>query len=103
MSWLSEALHQTSWSSAGGVLFGAGISAAVLYVLQRSSFAEARRQKEKDRLETRKAVGYALFFKMIRPFTPLVKLWAVSPMRRRQGSMLNHGKLSGRSCRFPIR
>lgn len=66
MSWLSEALHQISWSSAGGVLFGAAISGTVSYVLQRSSFAEARRQKEKDRLETRKARGYALFFKMIR-------------------------------------
>jgi hypothetical protein len=66
MSWLSEVLHQVSWSSAGGVLFGAAISASVSYALQRTSFAEARRQKEKDRYEVRRVQAYSLFFKMIR-------------------------------------
>jgi len=65
MSWISEAVHQISWSSAGGVLFGAAISASVSIVLQRSAFAEARRQKEKDRFELRKALGFSLFYKMI--------------------------------------
>lgn len=66
MSWLSEGAHQISWSSAAGVLFGAAISASVSYALQRTSFAEARRQKEKDRYEVRKAQAYSLLFKMIR-------------------------------------
>lgn len=66
MSWLSEAVHQISWSSAGGVLFGAAISATVSLALQRSSFKEARQQKEKDRREVRKAKALSLVFKMIR-------------------------------------
>jgi len=66
MSWFSEAIHQISWSSAGGVLFGAAISASVSFVLQRSSFVEARRQREKDRREVRKALALSLVFKMIR-------------------------------------
>jgi hypothetical protein len=66
MSWLSEAIHQISWSSAAGVLFGAAISASVSYALQRTSFAEARQQKEKDRYEVRRVQAYSLFFKMIR-------------------------------------
>jgi hypothetical protein len=32
---------------------------------KKNSFAEARRQKEKDRFELRKALGFALFYKMI--------------------------------------
>jgi hypothetical protein len=66
MSWLSEAVHQISWSSAGGVLLGAAISASVSFVLQRSSFTEARRQKDRDRREVRKAHALSLVFKMIR-------------------------------------
>jgi hypothetical protein len=66
MSWLSEAVRQISWSSAAGVLFGAAISASVSYTLQRTSFAEARRQKDKDRYEVRKSQAYSLLFKMIR-------------------------------------
>jgi gas vesicle protein len=66
MSWLSEAVHQISWSSAAGVLFGAVISATVSFVLQRSSFKEARQQKEKDRREVRKAQALSLVFKMVR-------------------------------------
>ena len=66
MSWLSETARQISWSSAAGVLFGAAISASVSYVLQRSSFVEARRQKDKDRQEIRKALALSLVFKMIR-------------------------------------
>ena len=61
-----EFLKSISWSSAAGILFGASISALVSFILQRSSFAEARRQKEIDRREVRKALGLALVFKMIR-------------------------------------
>lgn len=66
MSWLSEAVHQISWSSAGGVLFGAAISASVAYLLQRNSFREARRQKEIDKREERRTLGLNLFTKMMR-------------------------------------
>ena len=66
MSWLSEAVRQISWSSAAGVLFGAGISATVSFVLQRSSFKEARQQKDKDRRDVRKAQALSLVFKMVR-------------------------------------
>jgi hypothetical protein len=55
-----------SWASAAGILFGACISALVSFILQRSSFAEARRQKDYDRREVRKALGLALVFKMMR-------------------------------------
>jgi hypothetical protein len=61
-----EFLKTISWASAAGILFGAFISALVSFTLQRSSFAEARRQKEYDRREVRKALGLALVFKMIR-------------------------------------
>ncbi|MEH2476183.1 hypothetical protein V1281_002647 [Nitrobacteraceae bacterium AZCC 2161] len=61
-----EFVRSISWSSAAGVLFGASISALVAFILQRSSFAEARRQKDHDRREVRKALGLALVFKMIR-------------------------------------
>lgn len=54
------------WSNAVSVLFGAAISAAVSFVLQRGSFKEARQQKEKDRREVRKALALSLVFKMIR-------------------------------------
>jgi hypothetical protein len=54
------------WRAGVGVLFGAAISAVISYALQRSSFAEARRQKERDRREVRKALALSLVFKMIR-------------------------------------
>jgi hypothetical protein len=63
---LIEFLRIISWASAAGILFGASISALVSFILQRSSFAEARRQKDYDRREVRKALGLALVFKMIR-------------------------------------
>lgn len=52
------------WKAAAGVLFGACISAVVSFVLQRSSFKEARQQKEKDRRDLRKAYALSLVFKM---------------------------------------
>jgi hypothetical protein len=61
-----EFIKSISWASAAGILFGASISALVSFILQRSSFAEARRQKDIDRREVRKALGLALMFKMIR-------------------------------------
>jgi hypothetical protein len=59
-------LNEISWSSAAGVVFGAAIGATVSYLLQRNSFAEARRQKEADKREERRALGLNVFTKMIR-------------------------------------
>ena len=66
-----QLLKGVSWSSAAGIVFGAAISALVGAILQKNSFAEARRQKEKDRFEVRKAQAYSLFFKMLRIFSNL--------------------------------
>jgi hypothetical protein len=94
MSWLSEALHQISWSSAGGVLFGAAISGTASYLLQRTSFAEARRQKEKDRFETRKAQAYSLYFKLLRIQSNLALLQkALKPEQRQMTG--SEGDLGG--------
>lgn len=90
MSWLSEAVHQISWSSAAGVLFGAAISATVSFILQRSSFAEARRQKDKDRREVRKALALSLVFKMIRISSDLNNLG------KAVGESIERGKKEGR-------
>jgi hypothetical protein len=69
-----EFLKSIPWSSAASIIFGAAISAIVAYLLQRNSFAEARRQKERDRFEVRKAQAYSLFFKMIRIHSTIVLL-----------------------------
>ena len=55
----------TAWSIVS-LLAGTIISATVSYLLQRSSFAEARKQKAQEKFETRKTLGLNLFHKMIR-------------------------------------
>jgi hypothetical protein len=52
--------------AASGIVFGATISALVSYVLQRNQFKEAKRQKEADRFEDRKALGLNVLTKMMR-------------------------------------
>ncbi|MBU6464092.1 MAG: hypothetical protein KGK01_09860 [Bradyrhizobium sp.] len=69
-----EILKSISWSNVASIIFGATISAIVSYALQRNSFAEARRIKEHDRYEVRKAQAYSLFFKMIRIHSTIVLL-----------------------------
>lgn len=59
------AIQITLWSLFS-LLGGTIISAIVSYLLQRNSFAEARRQKEQDKLDERKTLGLNLFHKMIR-------------------------------------
>ncbi|WP_431203085.1 hypothetical protein ACQ86E_30300 [Bradyrhizobium betae] len=54
------------WKAAGGIVFGAAISATVAYILQRNSFAEARRQKAVDKREERLTLGLNVFTKMMR-------------------------------------
>jgi hypothetical protein len=69
-----EFLKSIPWSSVASIIFGAAISALVSYLLQRNSFAEAKRQKESDRYETRRAHAHSLFFKMIRIHSTIVLL-----------------------------
>src|SRR6266545_3092885 len=69
---MAEFLNSIPWSAAASILFGAIISAVVSYLLQRNSFAEARRSRELDRKEKRQAIGYSLLFKMIRIHSDLV-------------------------------
>jgi hypothetical protein len=69
---LIDFIRNIPWSSAASIIFGAVISAIVAYFLQRNSFAEARRQKDFDRFELRKAQAYSLFFKMIRIHSTIV-------------------------------
>jgi hypothetical protein len=71
---LIEFLKTISWSSVASIIFGATISAIVGYLLQKNSFAEARRLKEHDRFEVRKALAYSLFFKMIRVHSTIAQL-----------------------------
>jgi hypothetical protein len=71
---MTEFLKNIPWSSAASIIFGATISAIVAYLLQRNSFAEARRQKENDRYESRRAHAYSLFFKMVRIHSTIVLL-----------------------------
>ena len=55
----------TIWSIFS-LLVGTVVSSIVAYLLQRSSFSEARRIKAQDKLDERKALGLTLFHKMIR-------------------------------------
>jgi hypothetical protein len=67
-------LESIPWSNAVSILFGAAISAIVSYLLQRNSFGEARRQKESDKKEERRALGLNVFTKMIRIASTLEQL-----------------------------
>jgi len=63
---IGDAGNQITIWSIVSLLAGAIISAIVSYLLQRSSFAEARRVKAQEKLEERKTLGLTLFHKMIR-------------------------------------
>jgi len=69
-----ELLSSISWSSVASIIFGAAISAFVSYVLQRNSFAEARKTREAERKEKRQAIAYSLLFKTLRIHSDLVTL-----------------------------
>lgn len=59
----------TAWavfSVIGGSLIGAGISAGMAFFTLRKNINAAKANRDEDRLELRKARGYALLFKMIR-------------------------------------
>jgi hypothetical protein len=55
----------TIWSIVS-LLAGTIVSSIVAYLLQRGSFAEARRIKAQDKFEERKTMGLTLYHKMIR-------------------------------------
>lgn len=54
------------FSALGGSLLGSAIGGGVSYWLQNRELAAAKTQRENDRTEIRKALGYTLLFKMIR-------------------------------------
>jgi uncharacterized protein (UPF0335 family) len=59
----------TAWavfSVIGGSLIGAAISAGMTFFTLRKNIAAAKADRDEDRMELRKARGYALLFKMIR-------------------------------------
>lgn len=66
LEYLLQFVKSVDWRAGAGVMFGAAISALVSYVLQRNSFAEARRQKELDKREERRTLGLNVLTKMIR-------------------------------------
>jgi hypothetical protein len=58
----------TAWavfSVLGGTIVGSVIGGSVSYWLQRKNLATAKAQRESDRFETRKALGFSLLYKMI--------------------------------------
>lgn len=59
----------TAWavfSVLGGTVLGSSISIFVAFYTQKRSLDAAKRQRDEDRFERRKAIAYSLFFKMIR-------------------------------------
>ncbi len=74
LEYLLQLVMSIDWRAGAGVLFGAAISALVSYLLQRNSFAEARRQKELDKREERRTLGLNVFTKMIRIASTLEQL-----------------------------
>lgn len=52
-------------SALAGTVVGAILSTASAYFFQRRQFNEAKKQKDADRFEVRKALGYSVLFKVI--------------------------------------
>jgi hypothetical protein len=61
-------------SAFGGTIIGAVLGGLVSFWLQRKSLASTKALRDADRREVRKALGYALFFKMIRLSSDLAQL-----------------------------
>lgn len=59
----------TGWaliSAFGGSIIGATIGGVTSFVLQKRALKAAKGQRDEDRLEVRKALGYSLLFKLIK-------------------------------------
>ncbi len=61
-------------SAFGGAVIGSIGSGLINFFLQRKSLAAAKALRDADRRDVRKALGYALFFKMIRLSSDLAQL-----------------------------
>ncbi|WP_445219831.1 hypothetical protein ACKWRH_06720 [Bradyrhizobium sp. Pa8] len=71
----------TAWavfSAIGGSLTGAVVGGTINYFLQRASRAEAKKQRDDDRLEVRRVLAYSLLFKLIRVISDLETLRKVA-------------------------
>jgi hypothetical protein len=77
-------------SAFGGSIIGSASSGLVSFFLQRKSLAATKALRDADRREVRKALGYALFFKMIRLSSDLAQLGQPVPeavdKAKREGS-----------------
>ncbi|WP_322514605.1 hypothetical protein SR870_16395 [Rhodopseudomonas palustris] len=58
----------------GGSIVGATVSAVVSFSIQKRNLDAAKRQRDEDKLELRKARGYSLLFKMIKLSSSLENL-----------------------------
>lgn len=76
LAMITDGPNQLTLWSLFSLLGGTIISALVSYLLQRNSFAEARRLKAQDKQDTRKALALNLFHKMIRIASTLAILKA---------------------------
>ncbi|MET4173839.1 hypothetical protein ABIB99_004939 [Bradyrhizobium sp. LA6.1] len=82
----------TAWavfSAIGGSLTGAVVGGTINYFLQRASRAEAKKQRDDDRLEVRRALAYSLLFKLIRVVSDLENL------RKAVAESVEHATASG--------
>lgn len=61
-------------SAFGGSIFGATVSAVVSFIIQKRNLDAAKRQRDEDKLDLRKARAYSLLFKMIRLASSLENL-----------------------------
>jgi len=77
-------------SAFGGAIIGSGLGGLINFFLQRKSLAATEALRDADRREVRKAIGYALFFKMIRLSSDLAQLgqpvWEAVEKAKREGS-----------------
>ncbi|HZP75410.1 MAG TPA: hypothetical protein VFB45_04640 [Pseudolabrys sp.] len=61
-------------SAFGGTIIGSVLGGSISYWLQRRALAATKAQHDADRKEARKALGYALFFKLIRATSSLAQI-----------------------------
>jgi hypothetical protein len=61
-------------SAFGGTIIGSVLGGTINFWLQRRSLAASKALRDSDRKEVRKALGYAIFFKMIRLSSDLAQL-----------------------------
>lgn len=61
-------------SAFGGTIIGSLLGGSISFWLQRKALAAAKALHDSDRQDVRKALGYALLFKMIRLSSDLVQL-----------------------------